>query len=203
MSSESGNHLFQRWTCTNVATVFKKKGYEWSDGKRESTCILQQEKSLHLLSQEVQQSSSYWKPPYLSMLYHIGILPLFITCKCFFVPLQTCSCQHSQRYLWGNDLSEKEMLQAIKSPQCAKTSVEADCQGYIIKYGPYVLLAYIVLNKEMCHQIILKRSANALCWGRIIMILHWNGTPTCAFLKSAKAKKTNKDIKRGLFLECG
>lgn len=95
------------------------------------------------------------------------------------------------------------MLQAIKSPQCAKTSVEADCQGFIINYGPYVLLASIVLSKEMCHQIIPKGRENALCRGRIIMILHWDGAPISAFLKSVKAKKTHRDIKRGLLLECG
>lgn len=94
-------------------------------------------------------------------------------------------------------------MQAIKPPQCAKTSVEADCQEFIIKYGPYVLLASIVLNKEMCHQIISKGRENALGRGRIIMILHWDGTLTSAFLKSVKAKKTSRDIKRELLLECG
>jgi len=93
-------------------------------------------------------------------------------------------------------------LQAIKSPQCAKTSAEADCQGFIINYGPYVLLASIVLNKEMCHQIILKGRENARCRG-IRMILHCDGTPTSAFLKSVKAKKTNRDTKRRLLLEYG
>lgn len=85
------------------------------------------------------------------------------------------------------NLSEKETLQAIKSPQCAKTSVEAGCQEFIINYGPYVLFGFIVLNKEMCHQIIPKGMENELCRGKIIMILHWDGTPTSAFLKSVTA----------------
>lgn len=40
------------------------------------------------------------------------------------------------------NLSEKETLQAIKSPQCAKTSVQAGCQEFIINYGPYVLSGF-------------------------------------------------------------
>lgn len=89
-------------------------------------------------------------------------------------------------------------MQTIKSPQCAETSVEADCQRAIINYGTYVLLASIVLNKEMCHQIILKGRESALLRGRMIMILHWDGTLTSAFLKSVKAGKTNTDKKGGV-----